>query len=444
MLPRQELAEKVITGLQDYAYVFGGYLRDKLAGEEFTDVDLFFPTGDPTYPSLSSFKIPGKLRSLGLAVHKVHGGKPVYAANGTSVRRSTYEVTDPLTGASIQVDAVTNSTADHPFSDLDADVNSLYFDRTSKQIKPHWITPYTMENIQTHIKEKIFEVPDAARIAGHRLNKLLYKGYVPLNLKYNREEILKNFNQKKDDIEVLPAFADFIQKKLDQKVMKNNSKPVPDGMYNVLPGTFKVGDPHIEPPEVRKEAKKMDFFEQALTQAKSEMAEAAWRGSADEMAKGFKEGLIAMMKDQGADDGTLAFITKFLETPAGTAAVKEVLGHSLPHAPFGIGEDLRVQKVSKEFRIQGYQGTMQLFLAMAMKYFLPAIQRAMEKLPAVTAADMAELDAVSKAKVRVESNTLSLDTLMQTQVEVQTQREIQAELEQLRAEVATLKRQHTT
>lgn len=373
MTPRQKLAEKIISDLQDHAYVFGGYLRDQLAGEEFVDVDLFFPAHDNQYSNLPIWRLASFLRSKGLNVMKIKSGKPAYASDGSGIRRNTYDITDPITGVTIQIDAVTSdSTSDHPFSDLDADVNSLYYDKILHMVRPHWVTPYSILDIKKHITEKIFEMPDSAVVPGHRLNKLLNKGYVPVNMKSpDKQESL-------------------------HKLAYNRSTTINT-------------ETQVNP---RKEIKIMGFFEQA----KAEMSEAAWREGAELMTKAAKEGILASMKDTGADDGFLANFSKMLDTEAGTAFVNEFLGHSLPYAPFGIGEDPRAIKIAHEFRVAGYHKGMQIFFAMMMRNFLPGIRAALDKLPAVTAADMAELDAASKAKVRVESEP---DTLIQAQIEAQ-------------------------
>lgn len=379
---RAELAEKVINSLQDHAYVFGGYLRDKLAGEEFTDVDLFFPESDAHFTRLPSWRVAAHLKNLGLNVTKVRGGRPKYAA-GSGVRRDTYEVSDPKTGVSIEIDAVTSVDidADHPYSDLDADINSLYYDKVTHKILPHWVTPYKLKDIEKHIKDRTFEVPDMAHVTGRRLHKLIGKGYTPLNTRNPTSTI-----------------GELIRDRLGDKVSAFDKNPSAE-----------------TPLSVRKDYRKMTGFEQF----QAELKEAGWRAGTAEMAEGVKQGILLMLKDEGADDGMVAMATKFLETQAGTALVSELLGHGLPMAPFGIGDDPRAQKAAEEFRTDGYKILMQIMFRLLMKYMLPAIQSGLAKLPPVTAADMAELDAASKAKVRVESQPLPPDTLMQAQREAQ-------------------------
>lgn len=371
---REQLAERVISLFTNNAYVFGGYLRDKIAGDEFSDVDMYFPSHNPKYTNISSYDVRRALRTAGMIATMVGAPKRIYnQATGVRLEKETYEIKDPKSGQKVLLDVVRNKSAmsqydDHPFTSLDADVNSLWFNKETGKVEVMSCMPYSMETVMEHIAKKIFELPEGNSIMAERLNKLFKKGYKPL------------------------------------QAAETNSQPVTG----------------------RKEQKMESVG--FMDQFKADMEKAAYRSCGTQMTSAVKQGILLAMKNGGAEEGVLSHVSKMLDTEGGTALVSALLGHGLPHAPV-IGNDPRVSRLSEEFRVAGYAQGMNLLFAALMQYVMPGIMQALQSLPPVTVTekDMAELDAISKAKMRVSGHVPSVPDLT-----LAAEQEHEAEMEALR------------
>lgn len=375
---REILAEKVITLFNSNAYAFGGYLRDKIAGDDFTDLDLFFPTYSHgmTYSMMNSYDVRGALRDAGLTAMREGMTKKIYSPEtGMRLTKETYQVSDPATGVKVSVDIVRSLNGmeelDHPFTALDADVNSLWFNKKTGKVETAPNMGYSMQKVMEHIAQKIFELPANSAVSAERLNKLFNKGYKPFEA--------------------------------------TNSQPANGRKeHKMESGGF------------------MDQF-------KADMEKAAYRSCGTQMTSAVKQGILLAMKNGGAEEGVLSHVSKMLDTEGGTALVSALLGHGLPHAPI-IGADPRVSRLSEEFRVAGYAQGMNLLFAALMQYVMPGIMQALQNLPPITVTekDMAELDALSKAKMRVSGHSPEVPDLSAA-----SELEQLAELEALRKRTRT-------
>lgn len=188
---RRLLAERIISILKEHVYPYGGYVRDFLAGEkEFNDLDLFMPRFDKRWDK-NVYQTPDTmaqlLRNNGLVLRAIPSAKEPYSHNSkVHLTKQRYEVTDS-NGVNIEIDLVKTKDAwqasdDHPYPSLDADVNSLAFD---KEGKPWAVTGLPLADVLDNIANKVFNVPSDSTIKGERVNKLLAKGYrvsTPINL----------------------------------------------------------------------------------------------------------------------------------------------------------------------------------------------------------------------------------------------------------------------
>lgn len=187
-LEKLEVAKRIIDALSDNAYPFGGFVRDLYAFEDFKDVDFFFPRFDTDqYPTnrFSGFeKCVLALKEKGFTLQALEEEKPLYVeTHHTKLIKKSYLVTDTKTGLSINVDLVRtnagrgNAKYDTPFLALDADVNSLFFDKKTQAYKA--ASGYGTAKVIRNIENKVFELANNGEVLTKRINKLTEKGYTP-------------------------------------------------------------------------------------------------------------------------------------------------------------------------------------------------------------------------------------------------------------------------
>jgi hypothetical protein len=184
---RKELAAKVIEVLQPYGYAYGGYVRDLVAGEDFNDIDIFLPKYDRRYKTyyrrnrafsavLDALTLAGlkpKAKSVPKTDYTWHDKK-----TGIMLFKQDLVITDEESGASIDVDIVCSSGTcigeDHPYPQLDVDINSLTIGR---QGEIEAIAGQDTAKVKDAIKRREFHVIEGSMMLGSRITKLIKKGY---------------------------------------------------------------------------------------------------------------------------------------------------------------------------------------------------------------------------------------------------------------------------
>lgn len=173
-----ELAQEVLDILKDYGYAFGGYVRDQVAGDQFNDLDIFFPSAgcrlDLKYKTAGFYQLHEKLRRAGFDIRDnflKKKEKYFTTETGSIIRRASYSISK--NGVSIISDWVYQESGEHEdnnhFGCMDADVNSLYLEKGEIKAPPN----YNLEQIKKHIKAKKFVATGYA--PAFRLKKLLDK-----------------------------------------------------------------------------------------------------------------------------------------------------------------------------------------------------------------------------------------------------------------------------
>lgn len=326
---RQELAHKVIEIFENNAYPFGGYLRDKIAGVEFTDLDLYFPqrSGSDTAPVFNSFEympttlraIKDKCRAHGLEITKKESKKIYNRSTGIRVNKTAYTIKDPKSGAEIQVDMVRSESyaCDHPFTALDADVNCLWYSHKTKKIEA--APGYDMELVKQHIKNRQFEIPNGVEISSNRLNKLLRKGFRPI---LPGEEALTITSASESNLYVKPGLLAM------------------------------VGD---------------------------DATDAAYRIAEKQISKAAQAGLLHLLKDNGMDESRLKVAAELLATEGGRAILALIIGYLMTYSP--LAKDRRVQRLAKEFRVEAMATTGNMMAEGVLEFIIPSLHQAMNLLP---------------------------------------------------------------
>jgi len=116
---------------------------------------------------------------------------------------------------------------------------------------------------------------------------------------------------------------------------------------------------------------------------KKDMVDAGYRVASNQMVKGIKAGVLKLFKDKGADDGKIAVLKEVLDSDVGSMAISLLLGYGLGYVP-KIGDDPRVKKLSKEFRVEGFTFGGNLAADTIMQYLAPAVMEAVNALPPVS------------------------------------------------------------
>lgn len=360
---RKQLAEKIINLFKSNGYVFGGYLRDEVAGVPFVDLDMYFPIQDLGYNFKSDYSVVQDLNRAGCTIvdlgetevyiedpeAKDENGMPKKQVWRGKMKARKFEVEDKMSGVTIRFDMVSNTSGvrrndDHPFvAGLDADVNCLWRDKSGRlQVARNLQNKFAVEGVKKNITDRIF-VAMEGEVREDRITKLTAKGYKA-------------------------AKGSKVTKKVTKKESKVMSK---DGQ------TFSE-------------------------QFKDEVVQAAYQAAGKEVSKGVKAGLIAAAKAHGADDGALAGLTKLLDSEAGEAAISAMLGHGLPYAPM-IGENEHVQILAEKMRVNGYAQGMSIMFGLMMTFIMPSISKSLEGLETqlATAKSMGKALGTGKSKVRV-------------------------------------------
>jgi len=385
---RKDLAEKVIALFNKNGYVFGGYLRDEIADTRFTDVDIFFPSINAGYDRVNDYTVIEQLKRAGFTIVDL-GEKKTYIdskeiidQDGKKRKRGfrnhlvvrQLEVEDRSVGITVRFDMVFSSilrevNRDFPFVvGLDADINCLWRGKNGQLcLAPNMEKKTTLEEVKKNILNKVF-APMNTEMREGRLNKLISKGYKP--------------------IDKAAAKVSTVCKENDQKE-SNMSTP----NTNMSKDYQSFGD-----------------------QFKNEMIQGIYQATGSELAEGVRSGILTVAKHYGADDGAVAGLTKFLDSPAGKAAIEAGLGHALPYAPM-IGDNEHVEKIAEKMRVNGYAQGMQLLFGIMMQFILPNISKTLANLDEKIAAanNMTQMLGKGKTKARI-----AKDAEHETEAEAET------------------------
>lgn len=130
---------------------------------------------------------------------------------------------------------------------------------------------------------------------------------------------------------------------------------------------------------------------------KGDMVDAGYRVAGKQMTKGVKAALLKLFADKGADSSKLKVIEEVLDSEIGLAAISLLLGYGAAYVP-GIGQDPRFQRLSKEFRVEGFATAGNAVADTLLTYLAPAIMEGVSKLPPVgeLAASAAEKTGIKK------------------------------------------------
>lgn len=122
---------------------------------------------------------------------------------------------------------------------------------------------------------------------------------------------------------------------------------------------------------------------------KGDATNAAYRVAANQMTKGVKSGILAMLEKNGSDGTKLKAVSEMLDTELGAAVVSMILGMALTYVPH-VSNDPRAQRLAGEFRVEGMAKAGNTIMDAAIEHFLPVLTGALNSLPQETSVRVAE------------------------------------------------------
>jgi hypothetical protein len=363
---RQELAKVVISALGKEDFIFGGFVRHQVEGLPFNDIDIICNSKINccwTHAREDSFnKMIGSLRSKfepkGYRV-KVDISRLAYNKFKPIYKRDV-SIFDQDNKKILDIDLMVTRDND-PFSVIDFDVNCLTIGNDGEiRAAPGFAKNELILNITNRKCKKNKSVD-------WRIDKFIREGYTIIN-----------------DLEKI---------KQENKIMAATTT-------------------------------KQSFMQMS----KEDGEEALYRVGATQMSKAAKRTIVAVLKSKGAlgskgkkqaKSSELA-IQEILDSPLGDIFVSGMLGYGLTYVP-GFGQDPRIQRLAKEFRVGAMTQAGNEIMGVAMESFLPEISGILDKLPEVK----------EVAKTRVAAPT---DEAIEAEVEHEAEEAQQAEAKpQLRA-----------
>lgn len=118
---------------------------------------------------------------------------------------------------------------------------------------------------------------------------------------------------------------------------------------------------------------------------KNDFVDASYRTAASQTVEIVKKGLLKVIENQSKGSrkkANVSALRDFLDTSLGNSAISYVLGMAIDQIP-GLKEDKRMQRLAKEFRINGMATAGNFVADKFIAQMMPALTGAMQNLPMV-------------------------------------------------------------
>jgi len=115
------------------------------------------------------------------------------------------------------------------------------------------------------------------------------------------------------------------------------------------------------------------------TKIKVEAKKAGYRVIANQTSKVVKNSIISLMKDNGSHKTKLNYIKTLLDSEVGLALISTMMGHVLTQSKYS--ENEQIDKIAKEFRIEGMTIAGNVAIDEIMKYIVPTIKDVINTIP---------------------------------------------------------------
>jgi hypothetical protein len=363
---RADNAYALVSALGEKEYVFGGYVRDKLADITFSDLDLCFENdvsfADWRFKTAKSNKIRWDFISYNSSdeYDNIHFELQTW--------RGTYE-----DGSSIDIRAYIPRTSSIDLkkyspvnkSNVDLDVNCLKHDK--RGVITTMFSDLYLTAVIDNCKNRKYTIINSDKFTTLRKRKIELKGF-PDNSK----------QAQKTDIKVIPEMKNDTTKDL------------------AVPAT-------------------MTMFERF----KKNAVEGAYLGTAMTITDGTQAAILAFLKDEGVEESAIPAIAKFFNTNIGKALIATAAGTGMQ---FGmqfipaIADNVHANKISDKLQENGAALGMTAAQKLMFEYMAPMIMGALSKIP-----------VAEPVKARIDQSALtgvSIDALKEHQALIEAQAEM--------------------
>jgi predicted nucleotidyltransferase len=362
---RADKAYALVSALGEKEYVFGGYVRDKLADIIFSDLDLCFENdisfADWRFKTAKSNKIRWDFISYNNSdeYDNIHFELQTWRGNyedGSSIDISTYIPRNK------SIDLKKYSPVDK--SNVDLDVNCLKHDK--RGVITTMFSDLDLTTVIDNCKNKKYTIINNNKFTALRKRKMELKGFP------NTSEQVK---------------------KTDNKViseMKNDTTK-----DSAVPTTITM-------------------FERF----KKNAVEGAYLGTAMTITDGTQAAILAFLKDEGVEESAIPAIAKFFGTNIGKALIATAAGTGMQ---FGmqfiptIADNAHANKIADKLQENGAALGMTAAQKLMFEYMAPMIMGALNKIPVVEPV---------KARIAQPATGVSMDALKEHQALIEAQAEM--------------------
>lgn len=112
---------------------------------------------------------------------------------------------------------------------------------------------------------------------------------------------------------------------------------------------------------------------------KNDLKQAGYRIAANQISKGVKTAIVAIMQKGGSSSTRLNTISEMLNTQYGAGLISFLLGMGLQQT--SLVQDERVEKIAEEFRIEGMSGVGNQIFSTLMDALVPVVSNTLKTLP---------------------------------------------------------------
>ncbi|HVI40638.1 MAG TPA: hypothetical protein VM577_08260 [Anaerovoracaceae bacterium] len=398
VMNKKEIVSKVLKLLRPEDCIFGGYVRDFIAGEDFKDVDVFLYNkrdGRPDWKLKNDF-VQQLVAIFGKDNVRIGRNKRTYNGVDDAIMKQTVYVKQ-AGEADLQIDLVSNQT-NEPFIALDADVNGLLM-RGDGKIETAKGYDLDLTRVKRHIEERVFQpIGDNEQ----RIQKLFDKGYT-MFARIGQEVRVHNLGSLPMDYPDLRENQVFtvIDTNCEQGVCidvgptyghndhENRAHKDRRGWW-IFPEDFELVE------EKEKDMSNVSTTVGFVNMTKEDATDAAYRIAARTMTKGVRSAALQVLrgrleasvrvngkinrKEASKIDLKVSAFEEFLDSEFGSAMISCALGYGLTYVPM-VKNDPRAKTLAKEFRVLGMATAGNAVVDIAMESFVPVILQTLQGLP---------------------------------------------------------------
>ena len=357
---RRELSEKIfkrLTDINSRLYVFGGYVRDRLAGIDFSDMDIYVPHS--TDVTVITRLLTNTLGNINYHVKYDHSKTRSYVKGAKfNVYKTVITARDLATGLAIDIDLVQSQDPnyDHPYTKLDFDINCLAQKANGEIFSP--IPEYQNSVVDAMRKAANRRYTLVSNTSDARIAKMNEKGFISVT-----PAIQTNMPGPPTLSPLYPPVPEKEEVKMSTKQDSENSDP------------FKS---ILNAAAYKPQKSKPKFFEVLAKDAEK----GAYRTGATQGIKALKSAVAKILDHEGFEASKASVIMELFETPIGEGLLRMALGYGLMMAPIpGIQENKYAQNLSEELRVSGMAGGMDYAADLAGKFLVPALMEAYQNTP---------------------------------------------------------------